>query len=193
MRSIGQVAAASLFLALFGCGRTEIPIPAPTGKSNAASSPSIAADVPKPAPDTKAAKPAAPVAPPADAPPIAITFDHLKFDLAPGATFTRNLITPESEALAERRVRIRGYMHPLFVFRQTGIAQFLFVRDDGECCFGPEPPLCDLLSVTMAPGSTTEFSTYPIELEGTLRIEEGLTRTDGNPFLIYHLFEARVR
>jgi hypothetical protein len=193
MRSTNLLVVASLFVALFGCGRTAIPNAAPTEESEAAPSPSVASIASEPASDVKATKSAAPVAPPADATPIAITFDNLKFDLAPDQIFTRNLITPETEALAERRVRIRGYINPFFVFRQTGLAQLLLVRDKRECCFGPEPPLCDCIWVTLTPGETTRYTIDPIEVEGTLRLEEGLDRRDGNPLLLYRLFEARVR
>jgi hypothetical protein len=124
--------------------------------------------------------------------PLAITFDHLKFELAEGETFTRSLIKPTTDALAGRRVRVRGYIHPLFNYRMTGLAQVLLVRDDGICCFGPEPPLCDCIGVTMESGHTTSYTLRPIEVEGTLLIEEGGVRPDGNPGQVYRMVEALV-
>ena len=45
------------------------------------------------------------------------------------------MITPAIEKLENTKVRIRGYILPSF--QQSGLTQFVLVRDNMQCCFGP--------------------------------------------------------
>jgi hypothetical protein len=112
------------------------------------------------------------------------TFDDIKFDLAPGAPFRRELLTAEIESLAGQRVRIRGYILP--TSQSRGIKQFVLVRDNQECCFGPGAALYDCVLVEMQPGRTAEFSIRPVAVEGTFRIEL-LNGPDDVPLAIYRM------
>ena len=64
-----------------------------------------------------------------------ITFDTLKFPLEKNADYQRSLLTPGIESLDHRPVKLRGYILPSF--QQSGLTQFVLVRDNQECCFGP--------------------------------------------------------
>jgi hypothetical protein len=97
------------------------------------------------------------------------TFDDLKFDIEPDAPFFRTMLTPEIEALADRSVRIRGYILP--TAQSRGIKQFVLVRDNMECCFGPGAALYDCVLVEMAPGKSTEFSIRPVTVTGRFVID----------------------
>lgn len=101
-----------------------------------------------------------------------ITFDDIKFDIEKGAPFDRSMITPKIEALVGKRIKIRGYILPSF--QQTGIAQFVLVRDNMECCFGPGAALYDCIVVEMKPGKSTNFTVRPVAVEGTFSIVENL-------------------
>ena len=128
----------------------------------------------------KAANSAAPVAPPpprtALLPPrdssgvIDASFDDVKFEMEKTDLFQRSMLTPKIEALSGERIRIRGYMFPTSLPR--GIKEFVLVRDNMECCFGPGAALFDCILVRMTPGKTAEFSIRPIAVEGTFRVEE---------------------
>ena len=63
------------------------------------------------------------------------TFDDLRFDMTLGEKFQRSMLTKEIEALNGQRIRIRGYILP--TPQKHGIKQFVLVRDNQECCFGP--------------------------------------------------------
>ena len=68
------------------------------------------------------------------------------------------------------QVRIRGYMRP--GFEAEDITQFLFVRDNGECCYGPIPKIYDMIAVELAEGESTDLiEGTPFDVEGTMRIE----------------------
>ena len=140
--------------------------------------------------ETPPAATAAAVAPPSAAaaarpgPPREITFDDIKLDMQKGAPFTRELLPKRVTALERERVRIRGYILPSF--QQTGLTQFVLVRDNQECCFGPGAALHDCVVVRMLPGRTADFSIRPVAVAGSFRVEE-LRGPDGRHLAIYAL------
>jgi hypothetical protein len=118
------------------------------------------------------------------------TFDDIKFDIKPDAPFRREMITPEIEALAGQRVRLRGYILP--TPQKRGIKQFVLVRDNQECCFGPGAALYDCVLVEMEPGRTAEFSIRPVAVEGTFEISV-FNGPDDKPLAIYRISGEQVR
>jgi hypothetical protein len=111
------------------------------------------------------------------------TFDDIRFEMKVGEKFHRSMLTKEIEALAGKRIRIRGYILP--TPQQHGIKQFVLVRDNQECCFGPGAALYDCILVEMKPGKTASFTIRPIAVEGTFDVREFVV--DGKDLAIYHL------
>jgi len=111
-----------------------------------------------------------------------ITFDDLKLPLEKGEPFDRGILPPAVDALQGERVRIRGYILPSF--QQRGITQFVLVRDNMECCFGPGALLHDCVVVRMRPGRSADFSIRPVAVAGSFRIEE-LKGPDGKHLAVY--------
>ncbi len=122
--------------------------------------------------------------------PVEITFDDLAFEMKKGDPFERSLLTPEIEKLHGKNVRIRGYMLPSF--QQKGITQFILVRDNMECCFGPGAALFDCIVVEMIAGESTVFTVKPIAVEGVFKIADFLG-PDGKHLAIYHLDGKAVK
>jgi len=144
-----------------------------------------------PEPDSAVAAEAPPAAAePAPERTLDKTFDDLKFDIEPDAAFDRSMLTDEIRALDDRRLRIRGYMLP--TAQKRGIRQFVLVRDNQECCFGPGAALYDCILVTMRGDETAEFSVRPIAVEGVFTIDEFLG-PGGRPLAIYRLAGETVR
>jgi hypothetical protein len=74
------------------------------------------------------------------------------------------------KSLNGAHVRIRGYMRP--GFEAEDITEFLFVRDNGECCYGPIPKIYDMIAVKLASSESTDLiEGTPFDVEGTFRIE----------------------
>jgi hypothetical protein len=119
-----------------------------------------------------------------------ITFDNIKFDIDKGEPFERKMLTDGIEKLDGQRVRIRGYMLPSF--QQSGIKQFVLVRDNMECCFGPGAALYDCIIVEMQGEKTCDFSVRPIAVEGAFTVRE-FKGPDDTHLAIYHLAGERVR
>jgi hypothetical protein len=147
---------------------------------------------------TAASPPRAPAPPPATAgitaaparaatptgPVREITFDDIRLDMEKGSPFTSDLLPKRVTALEQERVRIRGYILPSF--QQAGLTQFVLVRDNQECCFGPGAALHDCVVVRMLPGRSTSFSIRPVAVAGRFRVEE-LRGPDGKHLAIYAL------
>jgi hypothetical protein len=164
-----------LVVALAGCGGNDAPPPAvETGAARVAA-------------DTAAARPSPPSR---RGEPREITFDDIKFDMEKGAPFTPDLLPKRVTALEEMRIRIRGYILPSF--QQTGLTQFVLVRDNMECCFGPGAALYDCIVVRMEPGKSADFSIRPVAVQGTFRLQE-LRGPDGNHLAIYAMDGESVR
>jgi hypothetical protein len=122
--------------------------------------------------------------------PQNITFDSLKFALEKNADYEPSLLTPDIQALHGRAVRLRGYILPSF--QQTGLTQFVLVRDNMQCCFGPGAALYDCVVVEMKPGKSTDFTVRPVAVEGNFELRNFLG-PDGKYLAIYHLDGDAVR
>ncbi len=111
------------------------------------------------------------------------TFDDIRFNMTPGEKFQRSMLTKEIEALNGQRIRIRGYILP--TPQKHGIQQFVLVRDNQECCFGPGAALYDCILVEMKPGIMADFTIRPIAVEGTFNLREFVV--DGKYLAIYQM------
>lgn len=119
-----------------------------------------------------------------------INFDTIKFEMKKEDPFVRSMLTPAIEKLVDSRIRIRGYILPSF--QQTGITQFVLVRDNMECCFGPGAALYDCIVVEMTPGRSADFTTRPVAVEGKFDIQE-MIGPDDKHLAIYHLVADKVK
>lgn len=119
-----------------------------------------------------------------------LTFDDIKFEMKKGDPFERSLITEKIEKLHGTTIRIRGFMLPSF--QQKGITQFVLVRDNLECCFGPGAALYDCVVVEMQGGASASFTVKPIAVEGIFKIQE-FKGPDGKHLAIYHLDGLKVK
>ena len=98
------------------------------------------------------------------------TFDDLRFEMTVGEKFVRSMLTKEVESLNGQRIRIRGYILP--TPQMHGIKQFVLVRDNKECCFGPGAALFDCILVEMKPGTTANYTIQPIAVDGRFEVHE---------------------
>jgi hypothetical protein len=119
-----------------------------------------------------------------------VTFDTIKLELKKGDPYDAKVLTPKVKELEGRPIRIRGYILPSF--QQEGIKQFVLVRDNMECCFGPGALLHDCILVEMIAPATATFTVRPVSVEGTFSIRE-VKGPDGKHLAIYHLDGKAVK
>ncbi len=122
-----------------------------------------------------------------------LTFDDIKFDLKKGGEFQRDMLPKEIEELNKKTVRIRGYILPASVFKQSGIEEFVLVRDNMECCFGPGAALYDCIIVQMEAGKTAEFSTRPVAVRGKFEVKEFKYPDSTEHYAIYKMSATEVK
>jgi hypothetical protein len=120
-----------------------------------------------------------------------ITFDDIKLEMVKGDPYDSSLLTDKIKALDGQRIKIRGYILP--GFQQNGIKQFVLVRDNMECCFGPGALLHDCILVAMVPPAETSFTVRPVSVSGKFTIREFKIEENGNILAIYHLDGTEVK
>lgn len=120
-----------------------------------------------------------------------ITFDDIKFDIEKDGKFERSMLTPEIEALQGQRIVIRGYITPLSVLKNRDLTDFVLVRDNQECCFGPGAAIYDCIKIELDSSHPTDFTVFPIAVEGTFRIDP--IGDEERLWSLYKLVHARVR
>lgn len=137
-----------------------------------------------------------PVSPPPTASPrpnpgkFALTFDDLKFDMEKTEKFDREMLTPEIVSYHGGKVKIRGFIRPNF--KQSGITKFIFVRDNKECCFGPQASIFDNILVRLERGKTTDYTVRPVTVEGNFVLKEYYGE-DGDVWSLYRMYNAEIR
>jgi len=120
-----------------------------------------------------------------------VTFDTIKFEMEKTQPFKPEMLTLAIRALEGKRLRISGYILPSF--QQSGITQFVLVRDNMQCCFGPGAALYDCIVVDMAPGKSTEFKVTPVTVDGTFSVNELLDPETGKHLAVFHLTGELVK
>ena len=122
-----------------------------------------------------------------------ITFDDLKFEIERGGLFKRTMLSKEIEELNKKTVRIRGYILPASVFKQSGIEEFVLVRDNMECCFGPGAMIYDCIMIQMEKGKTADFTTRPVAVKGKFEIKEFKYPDSEEHYAIYRIIGTEVK
>ena len=79
-------------------------------------------------------------------------------------------IPPEIKALDGKQVSVRGFVLPLRLKRGK-VIEFLLLRDQGSCCFGPQAQINHFIRVRHPAGAVFE-SGLPYRVAGVLRVGE---------------------
>ncbi len=77
---------------------------------------------------------------------------------------------PDIAALEGKPLFLKGYMYP--EGRPDGIVSFILCRDNGQCCFGGQPKLTDMIKVKMTEGQTARFSDHMVSVAGVFRLRD---------------------
>lgn len=87
-------------------------------------------------------------------------------------------------ALNGKQVFIKGYMFP--TPHDKGVTKFVLCRDNGDCCFGGNPPKSDAIYVHLKEPLDTEFTTRLRHVAGTFQVAAAHA-TDGNLDVLYRI------
>jgi len=119
-----------------------------------------------------------------------LTFDDLAFEIPKGEPFDWSMLSPEIHQYDGKKITLRGYIKPSFT--QKNIKQFVFVRDNQECCFGPGAALFDCVLVKLTDGRETNYTVRPVTVEGEFYLRK-YAGPDGNVWAIYRIREGIVK
>ena len=94
-------------------------------------------------------------------------------------------IHPDVKELVGRKVMIKGYMYP--TGQQTGIKSFILCRDNGDCCFGGQPKVTDMILIKMNGEKTAQFhdNKVMVFVSGVFKAEPTVDETGLRP--VYQL------
>ena len=83
------------------------------------------------------------------------------------------VIPPEIRELEGKKVFIKGYIRSDSITSKRNIGEFLFVRDNEECCFGDisKVKYYDRILVSLVDGLRTNYSTGVFRLGGVLKMK----------------------
>jgi len=129
-----------------------------------------------------------------------ITFDDLQFEIEKDAAFDAKKLTDTLKFLNGRKVKLSGYILPATLFKEADISEFVLVRDNLECCFGPGAALFDCVMIEMVASKTTDFVTRPVTVEGKFifdaekyRYPPGVGPKGATHFAIFRIEGVQVR
>jgi hypothetical protein len=104
--------------------------------------------------------------------------------LQPNEDSPGQIMPPAALELDGKRVFIKGYVYP--GAQQQGIKRFVLCRDNGDCCFGGNPKLTDMILVDLVDPLRLTYSRRLQRLAGTFRIKPA-QGTDGLGGVLYQL------
>jgi hypothetical protein len=119
-------------------------------------------------------------------PILEVPADHVKIsyeDLKPSAD-RPHAVPAEAAELDGKKVFIKGFMFP--TTHVNGIRKFLLCRDNGDCCFGGQPPSSDMVWVELNAPLETEFNTRLRHVGGTFHVT-GSHLADVRQEILYRL------
>ncbi len=94
-------------------------------------------------------------------------------------------VHPEVEALTEKPIFLKGFMYP--TNQEYNLTSFLMLKDSGQCCFGGQPELQDMIGVAMTPGNEVDYYNSRVAVAGKLKINPNYRGGSLEPL---YLFEA---
>lgn len=80
-------------------------------------------------------------------------------------------IADEAKALDGQKIFVKGYMYP--ENQTTGISRFVLCKDTGQCCFGGDPALTDMIAVEFVNKTRATFRQLTlVSVAGTFRAKK---------------------
>lgn len=111
-----------------------------------------------------------------------ISYDDLQIDPDDPATFP----PAKAVALDGKNVFIKGYVYQPTGGQTSGLKRFILVRDKGQCCFGGNPKITDMIEVRLKGELEAEFNMQVRKLAGTFHLGAGQSM-HGLSGALYHL------
>lgn len=114
------------------------------------------------------------------------------YDLKPNK-LTQLPYSEAAELLDGKKVFVRGYVRA--GNKQRDLSSFILVGDFGECCFGSNPKMTDVIGVSIKIDETVDYSWRVRKIGGTFRLHKMAkgTADDEVPRIVYEIEADHVR
>jgi len=86
---------------------------------------------------------------------------------------------PDVQKLTDKPLFLKGYMYPTKQFQD--IQTFVLCKDSGDCCFGGQPKVTDMIYIEMTKGQMVNHRSGLVAVAGTFRASPTLDPTGLNP------------
>ena len=113
-----------------------------------------------------------------------ISFNDLKPNVRAPLPFSK-----KAQELDGKKVFLKGYVRPND--KMTNMKDFILVGDFGDCCFGGNPKITEVVAVNITSDDLVDHSYFMRKIGGTFRLDSSSRRIDedGIP-KVYYTIEA---
>ena len=123
-----------------------------------------------------------------------ITFDDLEFKMEPDEDYLPEMLTDEIRKLDGKKVILRGFMEASTIFQRVGIKEFVLVRDNQICCFGPGAKIYHNVWINMEGDASAKFpGLQPLQVEGEFSIRPWKNPGDGKVYSVFHIQATKAK
>ena len=115
------------------------------------------------------------------------------WDLQPDK-LTRLPFSEKAKELNGKKVFIKGYVRP--GAKQKNLKKFIMVGDFGSCCFGGNPEITDIVSITIDTDKTVDYSLRLRRVTGRFKLNPKTKRLAGEkdiPSVYYEIIADNVK
>lgn len=114
------------------------------------------------------------------------------YDLQPNKR-TKLPFSAKSQTLDGTKVFLKGYVRP--GAKRTNLKNFILVGDFGDCCFGGNPKITEIVAVNIVSDDLIDHSYFLRKIGGTFRLNKNarLIDEDGIPKVFYTIEADYIR
>ncbi|QDU41137.1 hypothetical protein Mal4_55020 [Maioricimonas rarisocia] len=85
-------------------------------------------------------------------------------------------VHPDVKGLVGKKIFLKGFMYP--TGQTADLPSFLLLKDSGQCCFGGQPALTDMIGVVMEEGKHVDYYAGRVSVAGTFELNTKFTGED---------------
>ncbi len=114
------------------------------------------------------------------------------YDLKPN-TKTQLWYSEKADDFDGKKVFLKGYVRP--GDKKYELSSFIMVGDWGDCCFGGNPEITDVVGVSITTDDTVNYSLGLRRIGGTFRVNKNPLRTNDDevPQIVYEIHADYVK
>ena len=122
--------------------------------------------------------------------------DHQRIsfrDLKPKKKKAKYPFSEKALELDGKKVFLKGYVRPSD--KQRGLKKFILVGDFGDCCFGGNPDITEVVAISIVSDDTVDYSLRKRKIAGEFRLHKQQQRVDEKdlPSIYYEIIANHIQ